>query len=53
MTPTPTKQLNRTQISYLIEASLAEEFNFLVRLVEEWESGKNQFDKPNERLYQI
>lgn len=53
MNPVHTKELNQNQIAHLIEASLAEGFIFLVRLIEEWESGMNQFDKPNERLYQI
>lgn len=53
MTLTPTTQLNRTQITHLIEASLTEGFNFLARLMEKWESGENRFEKPNERLYQI
>lgn len=53
MNPTPTKELNRSQINPLIETSLSEGFNFLLRLIDEWENGKNRFNKPNERLYQI
>ncbi|VVE60886.1 GNAT family N-acetyltransferase [Pandoraea anapnoica] len=38
------------QLTDLEREAAAQGFRFLGRLIEEWETGKNRFDKPGERL---
>lgn len=47
------KELKLEEIEDLVELSLAEGYLFLERLVNEWISGENRFNKGNENLYQI
>lgn len=49
----PIQELSIKEIAPIIEASEQEGFKFLTRLKNDWISGKNRFDKTNERLYQI
>lgn len=39
------------RISPLLKHSQAEGYNLVLRLVENWESGENRFDKPGEALF--
>lgn len=38
-------------IAPLLKSSLAEGYNLVLRLVENWESGENRFNKPGEALF--
>ena len=45
------KELELKKIQHLVETSLEEGFNFVNRLVQEWEIGANRFERSNERFY--
>lgn len=47
------KELKIKAIQLLIECSVHENFNFLVRLKNDWISGANRFDKTHEELCQV
>ena len=45
--------LDREELRWLLEISLSEGFRIVVRLINEYESGQNRFDKPGEVLYAV
>lgn len=45
--------LRKEAIEDLVELSKDEGFNFLSRLVNEWENGKNRFEGEHEKLYKV
>lgn len=47
------EELDLQGIQQLIELSVKEGYNFLERLVRDWESGENRFHLPQEQLYQV
>lgn len=47
------KKLLTDEISDLVEESVREEFHFLKRLVNDYNSGRNRFDKSGESLYAV
>ena len=47
------KHLSREDFQELLETSLGEGFGMVRRLIEEYESGENRFNKPEEALYVV
>ncbi|AIE86562.1 hypothetical protein [Fimbriimonas ginsengisoli] len=47
----PIWSLDSEAIQPLVEASLSEGYRFVQRLVDEWQTGINRFDKPGEALF--
>lgn len=49
----PVRELSRVSLGVLLRESEEEGFRFIVRLVEEWDSGTDRFDKPGEALFLV
>lgn len=47
------QELPTEQLKDLIQESVQEGFTFVTKLVNEWNSGVNRFDKVDEHLYQV
>jgi len=47
------KDLEKIDVSWLIQESEAEGYRFVRRLVEDFRNGRNRFDKPGEVLYGV
>jgi N-acetylglutamate synthase-like GNAT family acetyltransferase len=47
------KELDLAELAPVIESSEAEGYNFITRLVDEWQSGANRFEAPGETLFRV
>lgn len=53
ITPITADNYDRERLAPLLKKSLAEGYNLVLRLCEDWESGKTRFDQPGEAFFGI